>query len=413
MLLGIPVRMLRVGLLGVLITFVVAPIVGMPYQADDTVNRNWPLSSLPVAVDAGVSITREWMVTQGRFFPGGLVYGITMWSTFDSRVAYMTYLALLGLLLVALVGYVIWRATRSGLIAALGVVALGACMQVRLGPFFDGLASFGGLAVYTLVLTIIAGLLVARLLRGGARWLALPAALAWSLAITAYEVSLLMLPAILLLLVVTGPSLRERARWLWALIPLVVPAAIQIGITAYLRQREVAPGVAYQVNLDGPVGTTFGKQFTAALPLAQEGWGHAAINPTLSILLVVAIGLPLALAWRPWSGTVVTAPSRLSAGLVVAGLWAWIIPSVLADITVRWQNEIVWGQGYIYLVYEWVGFVLVVAGLMTLLRSRADRPWARVTFAVVFIALVAACAVSAGMNIVALGGWIPGAQGPG
>ncbi len=413
MFLGIPVRTLRPALLSILITFTLLPIMGLPYTADDTVNRNWPTISVPEAVDAGVRLTREWMTTQGRFFPGGAIYGITMWNVLDSRVAYMTYLALMGMLLVGLVAYIAWRATRSGQIAAFTALTLGACMQIRFGGAFDGLASFGGLIVYTLVLTIIAGLLAAHVLRGGSRWFTLPIAVAWSLAITAYEVSLLMLPAVLLLLYVTGPSLRDRARWLWAALPLVVPALLQLGVTLYLRRQEVAPGPAYQVNLDGPVGTTFGMQFTAALPFAQQGWAGTPINATLSVLLVLALGLPLVLAWRPWVSGVVAVPGRVGVGLIAAGLWAWIVPALLAGVTVRWQNELLWGQGYVYLAYQFVGFALVLTGIATLLRTHAHRPWARVAFVVLFAAMVAACAVTAGVNITAVGTIVPGAQGPG
>lgn len=413
MFLGIPVRALRPALLSILITFTLLPIMGLPYTADDTVNRNWPTISVPEAVDAGVRLTREWMGAQGRFFPGGAIYGITMWNVLDSRVAYMTYLALMGMLLVGLVAYIAWRATRSGHIAAFTAVTLGACMQIRFGGAFDGLASFGGLIVYTLVLTIISGLLAAHVLRGGSRWFTLPIAVAWSLAITAYEVSLLMLPAVLLLLYVTGPPLRERVRWLWAGLPLVVPAVLQIGVTLYLRRKELAPAPAYQVNLDGPVGTTFGKQFTGALPFAQQGWAGIPVNATLSVLLVLALGLPLVLAWKPWVNGAVAVPQRVSVGLMAAGLWAWVVPALLAGVTVRWQNELIWGQGYVYLAYQFVGFALVMAGIATLLRTHADRPWARVAFVVLFAAMVAACAVTAGVNISAVGTIVPGAQGPG
>ncbi len=411
--LGIPVRALRPALLSVLITFTLVPIVALPYTADDTVNRNWPTEPLGVAVDAGVNISREWMTTQGRFFPGGAIYGITMWNILDSRIAYMTYLVLLGILVVGLVAYLVFRATRSALLAAFAAVALGACMQIRFGGAFDGLASFGGLVTYTLVLVLVSSLLVAHLLRGGSRWFALPAAVAWSLAITAYEVSLLMLPAILLVLYVTGPPLRRWRHWLWATAPLVVPAALQLGVTLYLRRREIAPGAAYQVNLDGPVGTTFGKQFTAALPFAQQGWAGVPVNAALSVLLVLALALPLVLAWKPWSGGPAPISDRVGVGMIAAGIWAWVIPSVLAGVTLRWQVDLIWGQGYVYLPYEFVGFSLVVTGIAALLRARADRPWARVAFVVLFAALAAGCAVTAGVNILGAGGYVPGAAGPG
>ena len=412
MFLGIPIRMLRPALLSILITFTFVPIMGLPYTADDGVNRNWPTVGFGEAISEAIRLQRTWIFEQGRFFPGGSIYALSMWNIFDSRVAYMTYLALLGMLVVALVGYLTWRACGSGQVAALAVVATGACMQVRFG-YLDGIASFGGLVPYTIVLTLISALLAAHILRGGSRWYALPIVVLWSLAITAYEVSLLMLPAVLLMLLVTGPSLRKRALWLWAGLPLVVPAALQLGITFYLRRRELPLAPAYQIDLGGPVGTTFGKQFTAALPFAQQGIADAPINWTVSIFLILVLAVPVVLTWRPWLSTPVTIPQRVSIGLMAAGLWAWVVPSVLAAVTVRWQGELFWGQGYIYLPYEFVGFGLVLAGVGTLLRANAHRPWARIAFVVLFACLVAGCAVTAGVNIVGVGSIVPGPQGPG
>ena len=411
--LGIPVRALRPALLSVLITFTLVPIVALPYTADDTVNRNWPTEPLGVAVDAGVRLSREWMTTQGRFFPGGAIYGITMWNILDSRIAYMTYLVLLGILVVGLVAYLVFRATRSALLGAFAAVTLGACMQVRFGGAFDGLASFGGLVPYTLVLVLTASLLTAHVLRGGSRWFLIPSAVIWSLAITAYEVSLLMLPAILLLLYVTGPPLQRWRRWVWATLPLTIPAALQLGVTLWLRRREFAPAPAYQVNLDGPIGTTFGKQFTAALPFAQEGWAGVPVNATLSVLLALGIGLPLILAWQPWRICAPVIHDRVGIGMMAAGLWAWTIPAILAGVTARWQAELVWGQGYVYLPYQFVGFTLMLTGLALLLWTRANQPWARTAFTIIFVVMVIGCAVTAGVNILAAGAYVPGAAGPG
>ena len=167
------------------------------------------------------------------------------------------------------------------------------------------------------------------------------------------------------------------------------------------------------MNLDGPVGTTFGKQFTAALPFAQEGWAGVPVNVTLSVLLVLTLALPFVLAWRPWVGTRLATPDRVGVGMVAAGLWAWVVPSILAGVTVRWQAELIWGQGYVYLPYEFVGFALVITGAAALLRARAHQPWARAAFVVLFVALAIGCAVTAGVNILAAGSYVPGAAGPG
>jgi len=410
--LGLPRRFVRATTLTLLIAFVTVPFIGLPYSADDTVNRNWPQAGWIDGVSEAWRLQRTWMFEQGRFFPGGSVYALVMWNAFQSRAAYMTYLALLSVLIAVLIAYVVWRLTRSAMLGAFAAVTFTACLQLRFG-YLDGVASFAGLVGYTLALTLIAGLIAAHILRGGSHWWVILVAVAWSLAITAYEVSLLMLPAILLLLWATGPSLRDRARWAWATLPLIVPAALALGVTFYLRRRELPLAPAYQVDLSGPVASTFGKQFTAALPFSQQGIAGAPIFTGLSILLALVLAVPAFLAWRPWGREPHLVGGRVNASLLAAGVWAWVVPSALAAVTVRWQTELIWGQGYIYLPYEFAGFTLVMTGIAGAVRAHVPRPWARVALGVFFGAMVIACALTAGVNIVNVGTIVPGAQGPG
>ena len=93
---------------------------------------------------------------------------------------------------------------------------------------------------------------------------------------------------------------------------------------------------------------------------------------------------------------------------LAAGLWFWLVPSVLAGITVRWQTDLVWGQGYIYLAYEFVGVGMVLTGIAAIIRTYAPRPWARVAFAVFFGLVLVACVLAAGENILNVGTIVPG-----
>jgi len=408
-------RGLRVAFISVLTTLVVAPIAMLPYAADDQINRTWATLSWSASWDSVVRLERSWMFEQGRFFPGGALYGVPMWHLLDTRAAYMTYLVLLNLACLALVGFVCLRVTRSEDVAVIGVVALGACMQVR-WQGFDGLSSFGGLVPYTILLTILSGLGAAQLLRSDRRWWLIPTAIAWTLAITAYEVSLLMLPAMIVLLVVAYRG-RERRQWIWALAPLVIPAIAEFGISAYLHLRamtatHVVVAPAYTIDLSGPVGSTFLKQLTAALPSAQfwlGGTNH--LSPTLAAMLVVAIALPAFLAWRPGFAAKAI-PLRLSVGLIAAGTWAWLVPSLLTGITRRWQEELIFGQGYICLPYEYVGIALISAGIAGLLAGVPRSRGARIAVLAIFALALIGCAISASSNILYAGNFVPGPAGP-
>ena len=405
---GIPLRTARAAAFVFLITFVSLPIVGLPYTSDDTVNRNWPTQPFVDQISGAWHLNKVWMFEQGRFFPGGAVYALTMWNLLQTRAAYMTYLALLNILCIGLVAFIVWRITRSAHLMAFAGFATAMCFQLRWG-FLDGIGSFGGLVLYTLVLTMITGLIAAHVLHGGSKWWVIAIAILWSLAITAYEVSLLMLPATLLLIWATGPSLRRnRARYAWATLPLIIPALLEMGITLYLRRHPLPLVPAYQTDLHGPVLSTFGKQFTAALPFMQEGFSGAQFQGRIALLLVVLLAVPTFLVWRPWSAGRFRLSTRVSTAMVAAGLWFWLVPSVLAGITVRWQKDLVWGQGDIYLAYSFVGVGMVLTGIAATIRTYAPRPWARVAFAVFFGLVLVACALAAGENILNVGTIVPG-----
>lgn len=413
MMFGIPLRSIRASLFAIVIAFVTLPFIALPYTADDTVNRNWPTQPLIDQVSTAWGLNKTWMFEQGRFFPGGAVYGLTMWNLLQSRAAYMTYLALLSLLCVVLVCIVVWRLTRSAHVMVFAGFATAMCFQLRFA-YLDGIGSFGGLVPYTLALTMITGLIAAHVLHGGSRWWVIAIAIPWSLAISAYEVSLLMLPATLLLLWATGPALRACwRRYAWATLPLIIPAALELGITLYLRRKELPLAPAYQTDLSGPVAATFGKQFTAALPFTQQGILDAPFQVRLALLLIILLAVPTFIAWRPWSAGRVSISPRVSTAMVAAGLWAWVVPSALASTTVRWQTELVWGQGYIYLAYQFVGVGLVLTGIAAIIRTYAPRPWARIAFATFFGVVLVACVLAAGENILNVGTIVPGPQNPG
>ena len=99
---------------------------------------------------------------------------------------------------------------------------------------------------------------------------------------------------------------------------------------------------------------------------------------------------------------------RIAVALLCAGAWAWVVPSLLAALTFRWQQELIPGQGYIYLPYEYVGVAMVVAGAVALLAG-PDRPrWMRTTATVVLAVLLIGAVVAIASNIAFAGALVPG-----
>lgn len=405
----------RSSILAVFLTLVVAPLVASPYMHDDLSNRNWAQLSFSDTWSTAWQLNQEWMARDGRFFPGGWFYGLPVWHLFDTRVSYMAWMLILNLALIATVAWLVHALTKSPGIAAAAVLVLGACLQVRINAL-DAIQAFHGLLQVTILLTIWSGVGAAYILRTGRRWVAVPVFLGWAWAITSYEVSLFMLPGVILVLwAVCGFSDRKRAAW--ALAPLVIPAVIQIVVSLWLRVGATGGTPSYTTDLHGPVGVTFLKQFSAAIPSSQYLLGLTSfrtfVGPTLLLLLVVALAIPTFLLWRPAvrGGSPVT--GRVSAGLIGSGVWAWMVPAALAGISVRWQTDLQWGQGYVYSLYQYVGVCLVAAGALTLVLGRSDRPRWRVAGVVFFAIACLACAITVASNISFVGQFITGPQGPG
>ena len=404
-------RRRRLALLAVLATCLVAPFAFLPYRVDDTINRTWAKLSWGDAISQAWDLQRAWMDVQGRFFPGSSIYGLFVWRTFDSRIAYQTFVAILCLACIVLTGFIIRGFTKSADVAVVGVSALAACTQIRWWSY-DGLSSFSGLVPWTLLLTLAAGAGAAVVLRTGHRRWAVLVTIAWALAVTGYEVSLLMLPAMILLLVIAAPG-APRRRLAWALGPLVIVGAVQFIVSMVLHARATGLAPAYMLTPDGPVGTTFLKQFTAALPSSQYWLGGVpdgvSLDGVLVVLLVVCIAAPVFVAWGVRASfSAVAVPRRIAVALLCAGAWAWVVPSLLAALTFRWQQELIPGQGYIYLPYEYVGVAMVVAGAVALLAG-PDRPrWMRTTATVVLAVLLIGAVVAIASNIAFAGALVPG-----
>lgn len=406
---------LRSAWLAVFITMAMVPLVGSPYMHDDIPNRDWARVSIPGTFAQAWDLNQQWMMNEGRFFPGSFVYGVTIFQVFDSRVAYMTWLVIVNLALFALVAYLVYRLTASPFITASATLVLGACMQARFGVL-DGVQAFAGLVQFSLILTILAGLGAAYILHTGRRWVVIPVMLAWSWAITAYEISLFMLPAVILLLWATC-GFRNRRQSAWALGALLLPAATQFIVSMYLRSGVTAGSASYTTDIHGPVIPTFMKQFSAALPSSQYMIGTQSLRDMLPlttvILVLVVLALPVFLLWRPALGAGTAVARRISLSLIAVGLWAWTIPAIIAGISVRWQGELQWGQGYIYSIYQYVGVALAAGGVLGLMGDRTSTRGWKLTAIVVLALACLGCAVTVCSNIFFAGQFVSGPQGPG
>jgi hypothetical protein len=98
-------------------------------------------------------------------------------------------------------------------------------------------------------------------------------------------------------------------------------------------------------------------------------------DPYLTLLMVVAVGIPAAVILlcvvraRP----VLTWPSLVVVALLGAALW--LAPPVLVAISLGWQNELPPGQGYVSVAWGYVGLALLATSAWSALaKLHLDRP---------------------------------------
>jgi hypothetical protein len=388
------------------------PILVVPYSGDDIVNRNWALKSWSTGLTEVVQIVSQWMHNEGRFFPTAGAYGLFVWETFTSRASYTAFLTCLAVTLGLVVLICIRHYTGRWRTAAVVTMAFACGVQFRF--FYDGFTSFAGLVPFSLLLSVLAAASAFAVWRGRSFWLAVLTGALWSMAITAYEVSLLMLPAIVVLIVVRRPRSSRHA--VVALGALGIPTLIDLSIVAYLRANlSAAPAPGYSIAVNGETPSTALHQLSSALPLSQYLFGIAPASCPLFTPLGALLAVVLAggLAVGLMRGTAVGKRTRQHPwALIIAGAWAWVIPSLLAGITVRWQLELPINQGYIYVVYQSLGLALLAGGVFTAFTYRLADPVSRTIATCMAILIAVALGLTAGANLNYAKQMPPGPSGP-
>lgn len=379
-----------------LVAVAVAPVASTPYRSDDRIN-----STVPDGFDTGLwgalcggaswvaEVTGLWMHSQGRFFPGSAAWTMTVFGVARSEAAYKVLLAVLSLAMLLLAGAVMATLTRTG--AAVPVVVVTTAGTLTLRPWFDGLDTFSGVVPLTVCLTLGALLL---LLRGRSPWSAGAAVALWSYALVTYEVAILLTPVLCL---VVWWHRRSRNR---AVLPLL-PAAVVGLVVLLLRTRVDEPAERYAVALDPlRVLGTYAKQAVAPLPLAQV-WFPGAELPVprdgalLGVMLVV-VGLPVAvLLLCVARGRGAAGAQRLGLGAVLGAATWWCTPLLVA-VSAGWQETLPRGQGYLAVVWGYVGVgMLAGAGWLALARRWAVHRSRGSTAALVLASVVLAVTVAA------------------
>jgi hypothetical protein len=386
-----------------LVGLVVIPVATLPFQGDDLYSRTWGAIELHQAIQQAVEINLRWMNGEGRFFPTSAAYVVAVFHLFDDRYSYHVYLCFLLALLLLFFTFALWVLTRHIAASVSGIALAAATLQFRYWTV-DGVTNMAGQITASALLTVTAGIACAWFVKCGKTRAAVASAVMWSLTITTYEVSLLMLPAVLLLIWVAVPPATARI-FVVRTLPLIIPTVIDLLVVLFLRSRVSQPSAAYTTNVDGPILRTFLRQFQAAVPSSQylfDGTPPGLNYPkTSALLILICLGTPL--LWALFRGPKPPGNNRgnraLAPAIFLAGAYIWVVPSLLVAVNARWQNDLPVGQGYIYTMYSSLGLTLCFASVVLVASSVQRFRLRRMLIGILVALAVAAAAGTAASNL--------------
>ena len=351
------------------------PILGSAYIADDIPNsqrsaqlafysENW--------ISYVVRITRQWMQSEGRFFPIAALENVLLFHTIHSRFIYKFLQLIFVLVLIMTLSYLIRLLTNCWRTSFLSPIFFAVSLQVRV--WYDPTISFGLLLPSVGIKAICALVLILLGIRSERKWhrrtYFVAASISWSLALMQYEVVLLITP--LAVLIAFHETQYSKIIRLGAVVAIALPS-ITYTIYSLVLRSGVRPSAAYTTNFDPSAFLpTLKYQVLGAIPLTvpysrvDNRLGISDTIASLSVLkiiycLVALVGIAhLILGLGVFS-------RKTRATVFLFGVILIVMPAVPTSLSVRWQAEVGPGHAYLPVMLQYLGttMLLLVATIET------------------------------------------------
>lgn len=314
-------------------------------------------------------ISSHWMTVEGRFFPLGWMIGYHSFSVFQQVEYFRLYQTILTVLHVGLFAWLVFELSGNRRLAWLVMVGLPILFQVR--DYHDPIGAYGGLCQYVGIILTGSALLLVKYCRTNRGWQLALASLLYGCGLLMYELTLVTLP-LLCLIVPPRASIRRRVSVLW---PFLLLTGLYLLTTLWLR--HAAGGGQYAGTTPAldwrKWATAFGRQLFAAVPFSYwiSVW-HEHLD--LEALLRRTFG-----TWNGWllitSGlflvrSIVPRTTLLHAGafqlhrsgqLFAVSLVLLVAPAAMIALSKKYQDQLVWGIGYIPVYISYFGLALLAA----------------------------------------------------
>lgn len=365
-------QVLQISILFVVSLIVLWQIVPSAFSADDTFDSFSPFQLKYSGKSVWTSIaevTNTWKDTQGRFFPGSITLGTLSHNLLTERFEYKVFQLVLALVAIFLFYLLIRFLVRDHRIAALSCLMALCSMQFKVQ--YDPMLQFSSQQPFVMVILCSSFLAFVFACRREKLSLYFLSASFYLGALVTYESAVLLWPIFALILVAEQPS-----KWLRKLIgTTIAPSAVVIHLM-YLRSQVATASDGYTSNFEFlPLTSTLMKQMVSSVPMSYAeirtpsfllGFPEyfASGNFFMWLSMLMSTGLAM------WLGATVSIPNlRTRLSLIGIGITLWFMPALVVAQTVRWQNEIVLGNGYIAAYQGYFGFALVMLGIFLQLKA--------------------------------------------
>jgi hypothetical protein len=367
---GLSIRLL---VLAALILLVLSPAMKTGYVSDDLTNS---LTPGMLKVDGHSLVGYLWEVNwglalQGRFFPLQLAEIATVFCLIPNLSLYKVFVILTVVTNVLLFFALVRQVSRNAEFALFTSVLMLGLFQMR--AYYDPILSFAGVQQFIFA-TFVASLMTLQhyleIMRR--RWL-VASALAYLVVLLTYEATY---PFFLIHFLMICHGRRGWKQRLATTLPFAGLAGACVLTTVVLRVLYMPENHLYRVSTNVPAFfTTLLWQTSAALPLSYFLTDPASLFPApwrlgalarfvrsasgLLIFAGVLTGAYLSLRRGPAGGGQPLAHrTRL---LLLLGLGFLVLPALLVSTSVRYQNEIAPGKGYIPVYIESYGVALLLS----------------------------------------------------
>ncbi len=346
------------------------PVLSTPFFGDDIYNSQRAAvldSSGGTFWTSSLDGTRQWMATEGRFFPVAAIENNALFASVPSRSSYKI------LQLVAITGVIVLLGTLGGLLTRnkkIGLlIALLALPSLQFRYWYDPIHSFGLLLPSLALKTLGSWILALIGLRSKKKLTALfsyvGAGLLWTAGLLQYEIIYLLTPVVLILVWIENDASTNN-RWT-AVGVFFAPTFILGNYVATLRSTAT-PSPAYTTNLAlDDFLPAFIYQTIGAIPGTASLFSASLPSPGT----LIATTTPLTLAGAIAGGTAASIlikdlhlpslKSTLSMALIGGSLF--ILPALPIAASMRWQTELGWGYAYLPVFLQGLGLAILLCGL--------------------------------------------------